>query len=227
MEEKKLDFKKEYKDLYMPAAKPSVVNVPAMKFIMVDGKGDPNAEGGEYQQSVELLYALSYTIKMGYKNSVKPEGYADYVVPPLEGLWWLEGGTSGGFDVSALLQKDRFCWISMIRQPDFVTQEVFEKACREVERKKPGLDPSKARFEVFEEGPCVQMMHLGPYSKEPETIAQMEAFIQANGYRNAIGEQRPDGTIRRHHEIYLSDPRKTDPSKMKTVLRHPIEKKHF
>jgi len=219
-----LDYKKEYKDLYMPAAKPSVIDVPAMQFIMVDGKGDPNTEGGEFQQATELLYALSYTIKMGYKKSVKPEGYTDYVVPPLEGLWWMEGGASDGFDFSALSQREKYFWTAMIRQPDFVTREVFERACGEVKKKKPGLDPSKARFEVFEEGLCVQMMHLGPYRDEPETIAQMEAFIEAGGYRNAIGEQRPDGTIKRHHEIYLGDPRKTEPSKLKTVLRHPIKK---
>ncbi|HWQ80534.1 MAG TPA: GyrI-like domain-containing protein [Anaerovoracaceae bacterium] len=223
MEAEKLDFKKEYKDLYMPAAKPSVIDVPAMNFIMVDGKGDPNAEGGEYQQAVELLYALSYTIKMGYKKIDKPEGYTDYVVAPLEGLWWLEDGAFDGFDFSALSQKDKYFWTSMIRQPDFVTGEVFERACKEVAKKKPGLDPAKARLEVFEERLCVQAMHLGPYSGEPETIAQMEAFIEANGYRNAINDQRLDGTVKRHHEIYLGDPRKTDPSKLKTVLRHPVK----
>lgn len=219
-----LDYKKEYKDLYMPAAKPAVIEVPAMSFIMVDGKGDPNTENGEYQQAVELLYALSYTIKMGYKKSAKPEGYTDYVVPPLEGMWWLEGRAFDGVDYSVLSQKDKYFWTAMIRLPDFVTREVFEKARREVEKKKPGLDPAKARLETFTEGLCVQMMHLGPYSEEPETIAQMEAFIEANGYRNAIGELRPDGTIKRHHEIYLADPRKTEPSKLKTVLRHPIKK---
>lgn len=223
----KLDYKKEYKDLYMPAAKPSVIDVPAMNFIMVDGKGDPNTEGGEYQQAAELLYALSYTIKMGYKFSDKPggkpEGYTDYVVPPLEGLWWMEEGMFDGSDLSALKHKDEYIWTAMIRQPEFVTREVFELACREAAKKKPGLDMSKARLEVFEEGLCVQTMHIGPYDEEPKTIAQMEAFIEANGYRNAIGDRRPDGSVKRHHEIYLGDPRKTDPSKMKTVLRHPID----
>lgn len=222
--EAKLDYKKEYKDLYMPAAKPSLIEVPAMSFIMVDGKGDPNAEGGEYQQAVELLYALSYTIKMGYKNSAKPEGYTDYVVPPLEGLWWLEGGAFDGFDYSALSQKEKYFWTSMIRQPEFVTQEVFKRACGEVAKKKPGMNTSKARLKTFEEGLCVQAMHTGPYDEEPETIAQMEAFIEANGYRNAINDKRPDGSIKRHHEIYLGDPRKTEPSKLKTVLRHPVKK---
>jgi hypothetical protein len=223
----KLDYKKEYKDLYMPTAKPSVIGVPAMNFIMVDGKGDPNEEGGEFQQATELLYTLSYTIKMGYKFSGKPggrpEGYTDYVVPPLEGLWWMEGESFNGSDFSALVHKDQYVWTAMIRQPEFVTREVFEQACREAVKKKPGLDPSGSRLVTFEEGLCVQAMHIGPYDEEPKTIAQMEAFLAVNGYRNAINDRRPDGTVRRHHEIYLGDPRKTDPSKLKTVLRHPVE----
>ncbi|HYE69039.1 MAG TPA: transcriptional regulator, partial [Anaerovoracaceae bacterium] len=147
METAKIDFKKKDKNLYMPGTKPSLIEVPSMNFIMVDGKGDPNAEDGEYQQAVELLYALSYTIKMGYKKSDKPDGYSDYVVPPLEGLWWLDGGTTADSDFS---QKGKYFWTSMIRQPEFVTHEVFEQALREVSKNKPTLDPSKARFEIFE-----------------------------------------------------------------------------
>lgn len=220
MEAKKLDYKKEDKALYSPGAKPSVINVPSMNFIMVDGKGNPNTEGGEYQQAVELLYALSYTIKMGYKNREKPDAYSDYVVPPLEGLWWLENGASADSDFS---QKETYLWTSMIRQPEFVTREVFERSCREVVKKKPELDTAKARLETFEEGLCVQIMHLGSYDEEPKTIALMDSFIEKSSYRNAIGETRPDGAVRRHHEIYLGDPRKTEPSKMRTVLRHPIK----
>lgn len=220
MEAAKLDYKKKDKRFYMPGTKPSVIEVPAMSFIMVDGKGNPNMEGGEYQQAVELLYALSYTIKMGYKKSNKPDDYSDYVVPPLEGLWWLEVGTTADSDFS---QKEKYFWTSMIRQPEFVTREVFERACRETAKKKPELDTAKARLENFEEGLCVHVMHLGPYDEEPETIAKMDSFMEENNYRNAIGEKRSDGLVRRHHEIYLGDPRKTEPSKMKTVLRHPIK----
>lgn len=219
-ESEKLDYKKKEKELYLPGTKPSVIDVPAIPFLMVDGKGDPNTEGGEYQQAVELLYALSYSIKMGYKKISKPDGYTDYVVPPLEGLWWLEEGTSADSDFS---QKEKYCWTSMIRLPEFVTREVFEQACREVAKKKPELDTEKARLEIFEEGLCIQVMHFGPYAEEPKTIAEMEAFLKENHYQNAIGDKTSDGNTRRHHEIYLSDPRKTEPSKMKTVLRHPIK----
>jgi hypothetical protein len=219
MAEGKLDYRKRDKELYQPGTSPAVVRVPAMNFIMVDGKGNPNQEGGEYQQAVEMLYSLSYSIKMGNKKD-RPEGWTDYVVPPLEGLWWLEGETSADSDFS---QKEKYFWTSMIRQPGFVTQEIFEKACRETAKKKPGLDVSKARLEALDEGMCLQVMHIGPYDEEPMTIALMEAFLMESGYRNAIGDSNPDGSIRRHHEIYLGDPRKTEPSKMKTILRHPIK----
>lgn len=219
MGEEKLDFKKRDKDLYMPGMRPSVIQVPAMNFIMADGKGNPNDEGGEYQQAVELLYALSYSIKMDLKKNGET-GCPDYVVPPLEGLWWLEEGSSADSDFT---QKEKYHWTSMIRQAEFVTRESFEKARRETAKKKPGLDVSRARFESFEEGLCVQVMHLGPYDEEPKTIAKIEAFLNANGYRNAIGDTGSGGAVRRHHEIYLGDPRKTEPSRMKTVLRHPIK----
>lgn len=217
MENSKLDYKKEYKDLYLPPNKPSVINVPTMTFIMVDGKGDPNIEGGEYQQAVELLYAYSFTIKMSKMGSQKPDGYFEYVVPPLEGLWWLSDDSK--YDLS---KKDKFCWTSMIRQPEFVTREVFDWAGNEILKKKPHLDISKARLEVFEEGLCVQIMHIGPYDDEPRSIAQIDEFISHNNYKDAISEIRPDGTIKRHHEIYLGDPRKTQASKLRTVLRHPV-----
>lgn len=220
MEQEKLDYKKTDKNLYQPGQKPSVIQVPAMKFIMVNGKGDPNTEDGEYQKAVELLYALSYAIKMGYKRGSCPPGYSDYVVPPLEGLWWLADGTTTDSDFT---QKEKYCWISMIRQPDFVVGEDFTRACREVAKKKPELDTAKARLETFEEGLCVQILHLGPYSEEPKTLKKLDSFIHESGYRNDIGQTGPDGkSLRRHHEIYLGDPRKTEPSKLKTVLRHPI-----
>jgi hypothetical protein len=157
---------------------------------------------------------------MGNKKAGAPAGWIDYVVPPLEGLWWLEGGTSADSDFT---EKEKYFWTSMIRQPELVTPEIFEKACRETEKKKHGLDTTKARLVTFEEGLCVQVMHIGPYDEEPKTIALMESFLEASGYRNAIGDTNPDGSIRRHHEIYLGDPRKTEPSKMKTILRHPIK----
>lgn len=217
MASEKLDYKKEYKDLYMPGAKPCLIDVPAMGFIMVDGRGNPNTEGGEYPQAIELLYALSYTIKMSKMSGTPPEGYFEYVVPPLEGLWWLEDGSS--FDSSI---KERYCWTSMIRQPEFVTKEVFDRARGELAKKKPQLDTSKARLQTFHEGLCVQVMHTGPYDDEPKTLAQIDAFIKEKHYQNALSEVRPDGTVRRHHEIYLGDPRKVEPSKRKTVLRTPV-----
>lgn len=213
-----LDFKKEYRDLYMPKAEPGVIEVPDMLFIMVDGRGDPNAEGGEYQQAVELLYGLSYAIKMSKMGGKQPEGYFEYVVPPLEGLWWLDDDSP--FDPA---KKEKLCWTSMVRQPEFVTQEVFDRACRETAGKKPRLDTSKARLQSFREGLCVQMMHRGPFDDEPETVAKIDAFLKAQNYRDAISEVLPGGMVRRHHEIYLSDPRRTEPSKMKTVLRHPVK----
>ena len=214
----KLDYKKEYKDLYMPKEKPCTVDAPTISFIMVDGKGNPNVEGGEYQQAIELLYALTYTIKMSKMGSNKPEGYFEYVVPPLEGLWWLDDDSHSDFS-----SKERFCWTSMIRQPEFVTPDVFDWACKTVLKKKPQLDPSKARLQVYHEGLSVQMMHIGPFDEEPKTIAQINEFIKENHYYDAISEVQPDGMIKRHHEIYLSDPRKSEPAKMKTVLRHPVK----
>lgn len=210
MSEKAFDFKKEYKDLYLPKNKPQLIEVPSMNFIMVDGSGDPN-NSPEFQHATELLYGLSYTIKMSSKKGLEPKGFFDYVVPPLEGLWWIDEG-SFSFEM-----RDNWKWTLMIRQPDFVDHEVFQWAVRELTRKKPELAAEKARFEAFEEGLCVQIMHIGPYSAEPETMEKIEAFLKENGLRNRFSSGG------KHHEIYLSDPRKSKPETMKTVLRHPVE----
>ncbi|WP_026882646.1 GyrI-like domain-containing protein [Clostridium akagii] len=217
MAKEKLDYKKKYKDLYSPKTKATLIDVPTMNFIMVDGEGNPNDEGGAYQSAVELLYGLSYIIKMSKKMEYQPVGYFDYVVLPLEGLWWLEN------DNMDLTQKDKYRWTVMIRQPEFVTKEVFEWACAELKIKKPKIHISKAHFETFTEGLCVQIMHIGPYDAEPKTIAQIETFIKEQNLKNAISSIKVNGNIRRHHEIYLSDPRKTKPEKLKTVLRHPVQ----
>ncbi len=207
----KLDFKKEYKDFYLPKSKPAFIQVPPISFVMVDGHGDPN--GAEYQNAVSLLYALTFTIKMSKMSGNQPKGYFEYVVPPLEGLWNCDDGP---FD---LKRRDAWCWTSMIRQPDFVTPEVFNWACEEAAKKKKDLDFSKARFETYEEGMCVQILHIGPYSTEPESVAKIAEFITENGLMDDIGKKR------RHHEIYLGDPRKTAPERLKTVLRHPVRAK--
>lgn len=205
----KFDYKNEYKDLYAPKNKPAIINVPEMKFIIVNGKGDPRDSKG-YQGSVELLYALSFTIRMSKMKGKQPEGYFEYVVPPLEGLWWCE---EGPFDFD---KRDNWLWTSMIRQPEFVTEKVFQWACEEVRIKKPQLDVSRAMMICFEEGLCVQMMHLGPYSEEPASVDKMRGFMKENNLEDMTG------SIRKHHEIYLSDPRKVEGTKLKTILRHPV-----
>ena len=206
------DFKKEYKEFYMPKGKPEIVTVPKMNYIAVRGKGNPNEEDGEYKKSIELLYGIAYTIKMSKKGDHKIEGYFDYVVPPLEGFWWQEN--VDGIDYS---HKENFQWISVIRLPDFVTKADFDWAVVEASRKKK-MDFSKVDFLEIEEGLCVQCMHSGSYDDEPATVAAMEKFIADNGYENDISDTR------RHHEIYLSDARKVAPEKLKTVIRHPIKK---
>jgi hypothetical protein len=208
------DFKKEYKELYLPKGTPSIISIPEMRFIMVQGKGNPNTSD-YYKEAVELLYGISYSIKMSKKKEA-PAGYFDYVVPPLEGLWWFENNF---FDGSVMNRKDEFSWMMMIRQPDFVTSQVFEMAKKNLKRKKPEIDTSIVKLETFNEGLCAQVMHIGPYDDEPATVALLEAFIDSQGYRTLMSG------MRQHHEIYLSDPRKSDPAKLKTVLRHPIEKK--
>jgi hypothetical protein len=209
------DYKKAYKDLYAPIAKPSVIDVPEMVFIMADGKSDPNTSAA-YQNAVGALYSLSYSIKMSKMSGGLPDGYFEYVVPPLEGLWWFEEGT--GFNGGPIPDKSKFCWTSMIRQPEFVTVEVFERAKNEVIKKKPELDLGVTRLARFTEGLCVQIMHIGPYDDEPATVRVMEDFIIQNGYKKDFSETR------KHHEIYLGDPRKTAPEKLRTIIRHPIAK---
>lgn len=206
------DFKKEFKALYQPPTKPQLIDVPEMVFIMVDGKGDPNTST-EYQDAMALLFGLSYGIKMSKKNATVPEGYFDFVVCPLEGFWW---GEEGLFDGTSIQDKDKFCWTAMIRQPEFVTPEVFASTQQTLARKKPELDVSLARLVKLTEGLCAQIMHIGSYDDEPQSIELLERFIIASGYRNDISDSR------RHHEIYLGDPRKTAPEKRKTVIRHPI-----
>lgn len=218
----KLDYKKEYRDLYQPKATPSIIEVPPMPFVMVSGTGDPNAEQGAYQKSMGILYGLSWTIKMSKMGNEPPEGYFEYVMPPLEGLWWLEDFTFTG---SAITNKDEFRWISMIRLPEFVTPEVFAWAQEQVSKKDPTIEVAKARLEIFKEGTCAQIMHLGSYDDEPRSIAKLTDFIQEQGYREDISNQQAAYPLqRRHHEIYLGDPRKTAPEKRKTVIRHPIRK---
>lgn len=209
------DYKKAHKDLYAPKTKPSVIDVPEMVFIMADGKGDPNTSAA-YKNAIEALYALSYGIKMSKMGGNPPDGYFEYVVPPLEGLWWFEDGTL--FHGGAISDKGRFCWTSMIRQPEFVTAEVFESAKNALSKKKPQLDLTATRLAGFTEGLCVQIMHIGPYDDEPATIRVMGDFVIQNGYKNDFSETR------KHHEIYLGDPRKTAPEKLKTIIRHPIAK---
>ena len=204
------DYKKEYKEFYLPKSKPEIVDVPPMNFIAVRGKGNPNEEDGEYKQAVGLLYAIAYTIKMSYKGDRKIDGYFEYVVPPLEGFWWQDG--IDGIDYS---DKSTFNWISVIRLPDFVSIRDFEWAKTEVERKKK-LDCKKAEYLTVHEGLCVQIMHIGPFENEPETVAVMDSYIKENGYENDFSDERL------HHEIYLSDPRKANPEKLKTVIRHPV-----
>ena len=206
------DFKKEYKELYQPKSKPQIVEVPPMNYIAVRGTGNPNEDDGAYQQAISVLYAVAYTLKMSYKTDYKIAGFFEYVVPPLEGFWWQD-------DVDGVNYADKsgFHWISVIRLPDFVTKSDFDWAV-ETAAKKKKLDCSSAKFLTIEEGLCVQMMHVGSYDDEPASVALMDDYLTENGYVNDLTAERL------HHEIYLSDPRKTAPEKRKTVLRHPIKK---
>lgn len=224
------DYKKEYKEFYAPKKKPELVEVPEMKFIAVRGKGNPNDEDGAYKKAIGLLYGIAFTIKMSKMGDHKIDGYFDYVVPPLEGFWW-QGGrhpadamvrTDRGDRREGVVgvdyrQKEDFCWISVIRLPDFVTEKDFQWAVDEAQRKKK-QDYSKVEFLIISEGLCVQCMHIGAYDDEPATIAVMDQFIREQGYENDFSETRM------HHEIYLSDPRRAAPEKLKTVIRHPIKK---
>jgi len=208
-----IDFKKTEKALYQPKTTPSIIDVPAMTFLMIDGSGNPNTSA-KYKNALEILYGLSYSIKMSKMSGAQQEGYYEYVVPPLEGLWWLSDAEDG----FAAADKDLYCWTSMIRQPEFVTPEAFEFFKTVLAKKKPELDMSLARLEVFTEGLCVQAMHIGPYDDEPATTAAMERYATENGYAIDLSD------VRRHHEIYLADPRKTAPEKLKTVIRLPVRK---
>lgn len=207
------DFKKEYKEFYMPKSKPEIVTVPKANYIAVRGKGDPNDEGGEYKAAIGVLYSVAYTLKMSYMTDYRIEGFYDYVVPPLEGFWWQEGVT--GIDFS---KKSEFRWISVIRLPDFITEKDFRWAV-ETATKKKKLDCSVAELITIDEGLCVQIMHIGPYDNEPAAIALMDSYIGELGYENDLSDTRL------HHEIYLSDARKVEPERWKTVIRHPIRKK--
>lgn len=206
------DFKKAYKELYMPGKKPEIVNVPKANYIAVRGCGDPNAEDGAYQKAIAVLYCVAYTLKMSYKTEHTMEGFFEYVVPPLEGFWWQDGRN----DV-CYADKSAFHWISVIRLPDFVSRADFDWAV-ETATKKKKVDCASAEYIAIDEGLCVQIMHIGTYDEEPKTVALMDHYLEENGYENDFGS-------RMHHEIYLSDPRKTSPDKMKTVIRHPIRKK--
>lgn len=207
------DYKKEYKEFYMPPKKPTIVTIPPMNYITVRGHGNPNDENGEYKQSISLLYAIAFTIKMSKKGTHQIEGYFDYVVPPLEGFWWQDGVI--GVDYS---NKDSFKWISLIRLPDFVTKADFEWAVSEATKKKQ-TDFSKVEFLTYDEGLCVQCMHIGNYDSEPATVQLMHRFMEQEGYVLDISDKRF------HHEIYLSDARRVNPEKLKTVIRHPIKKR--
>lgn len=205
------DFKKEYKEFYLPEKSPSIVTVPKANYIAVRGKGNPNDENGEYKKSIGLLYGIAFTIKMSYKGSHRIDGYFEYVVPPLEGFWWQDGSNTIDY-----ANKDDFNFISLIRLPDFVTKVDFDWAVREAELKKKA-DFSKVEYLTYDEGTCVQCMHIGSYDDEPKTIALMHEYMQAHGYALDITETRY------HHEIYLSDPRRCAVDKLKTVVRHPIK----
>ena len=208
------DYKKEYKALYLPKEMPSIVEVPSMQYAAVRGHGDPNEPDGEYGRAVAVLYGISYTIKMSYKGSRKVDGFFESVVPPLEGFWWMEGGAPG----VDYRNKSGFNWISIIRVPEFVTEEVFAWAKEEAQRKKR-IDTSLAELITVSEGLCVQCLHIGSYNEEPATVAKMDHYRMEQGYENDISDRR------RHHEIYLSDPRKVSPERMKTVIRHPVRPK--
>lgn len=214
----KFDYKKEYKDLYMPKKTPSIIEVPKMNFIMVKGKGNPNTSI-EYKNAMEILYGLSFTIKMSKMSkdpSEKIDGYFEYVVPPLEGFWWVEDECFDGLNIT---NKDDLCWYSMIRQPEFVTKEVFERAKEKFKNKNNDVDFSNTFFKEIEEGLCVQIMHMGSYDDEKFSIEKMNSFIEKEGYKNDFSKERL------HHEIYLSDPRRVkNINNLKTVIRHPIKK---
>ena len=207
------DFKKEYREFYLPKDKPHIVTVPKMNYIAVRGSGDPNIEGGEYKKAIGLLYNIAFTIKMSKRSDHRIEGYFDYVVPPLEGFWWQDGMTDIDYG-----HKENFKWISVIRLPDFVSKDDFDWAVSQATNKKK-IDFSKVEFITIEEGLCVQCMHIGSYDDEPRTVKMMNEYINENGYENDLS------MTRLHHEIYLSDARKVSADRLKTVIRHPIRQR--
>lgn len=206
------DFKKEYKEFYLPKKKPTIVKVPKMNYLAVRGQGDPNDPEGEYIKSIQLLYGIAYTLKMSYRSDYKIEGFFEYVVPPLEGFWWQDDVESVDYT-----NKSAFSWISVIRLPDFISKADFDWAV-ETATKKKKLDCSSAEYLTLDEGLCVQIMHIGSFDNEPATVALMDTYLEQNGYVNDINKDRL------HHEIYMSDARKVAPEKWKTVIRHPIKK---
>ena len=224
------DFKKEYKEFYLPKNKPQIVTVPKANYIAVKGKGNPNEEGGEYKAAIGVLYSVAYTLKMSYKTDYKIEGFFEYVVPPLEGFWWQDerhlvdavvrtdqAGRREDVEGVDYTDKSSFNWISVIRLPDFITKKDFDWAVETASIKKK-MDCTYAEFLSIDEGLCVQIMHIGAFDNEPETVAMMDKYLEENGYVDDFTNER------HHHEIYLSDPRKVAPEKCKTVIRHPIRK---
>ena len=206
------DFKKEYKEFYMPKEKPQIITVPEANYIAIRGKGDPNEEDGAYKKAIEILYAVAYTLKMSYKTDHKIEGFFEYVVPPLEGFWWQDD--VDGVDYT---DKSDFNWISVIRLPDFVKKDDFDWAV-EMASKKKRIDCTRVEFMTINEGLCVQIMHIGSFDDELATVAVMDRYLAENGYVNDMNDERM------HHEIYMSDARKVVPEKWKTVIRHPIKR---
>lgn len=206
------DLKKEFKEYYQPKNKPEIVNIPSINYLAVRGSGDPNDETGDYKKALESLYAVAYTLRMSYKTDYKINGFYEYIVPPLEGFWWQDGTYGVNY-----ADKTSFNWISVIRLPDFISGKDIEWAVRTATKKKK-TDCSQVKFLTVNEGLCVQIMHIGPYDNEPVTVKLMDDYLAQNGYENDLNSERM------HHEIYLSDPRKCLPEKMKTVIRHPVKR---
>lgn len=206
------DLKKEFKEYYQPKNKPEIVNIPSINYLAVRGSGDPNDETGDYKKALESLYAVAYTLRMSYKTDYKINGFYEYIVPPLEGFWWQDGTDGVNY-----ADKTSFNWISVIRLPDFISGKDIEWAVMTATKKKK-TDCSQVKFLTVNEGLCVQIMHIGPYDNEPVTVKLMDDYLAQNGYENDLNSERM------HHEIYLSDPRKCLPEKMKTVIRHPIKR---
>ena len=206
------DLKKEFKEYYQPKNKPEIVNIPSINYLAVRGSGDPNDETGDYKKALESLYAVAYTLRMSYKTDYKINGFYEYIVPPLEGFWWQDGTDGVNY-----ADKTSFNWISVIRLPDFISGKDIEWAVRTATKKKK-TDCSQVKFLTVNEGLCVQIMHIGPYDNEPVTVKLMDDYLAQNGYENDLNSERM------HHEIYLSDPRKCLPEKMKTVIRQPVKR---